>query len=157
MPPIYKIGNMWDKLSECDLFCITTNGTLRGDGKLVMGRGIAFQSIKHFPSIQSVAGHHIRQFNETHKTAPIPYGLLILKEFEPSIGLFQVKYNWWEPAQCKLIEWSTSKLRQLALDHPTKKIMLNFPGIGNGKLTQAEVRPIIDGLPSNVEVWKLYE
>lgn len=155
--PIHRTGNMWNEINKYDLFCITTNGTIRKDGCLVMGRGIAFEAISRFPDVQRLAGAEILEFNACRAKRgdpPRPYGFLVLRNYEPSVGLFQVKYNWWEQADVKLISLATLKLSRLAVDFPGMKIALNFPGIGNGKLSEDVVRPIIDSLPENVEVWK---
>lgn len=155
--PTYRTGNMWNEINKYDLFCITTNGTIRKDGCLVMGRGIAFEATSRFSNIQRLAGEKICEFNICHAKRgdpSKPYGLLILRNYEPSVGLFQVKYNWWEQADLKLIILATLKLKSLALGYPGMKIALNFPGIGNGKLSEDVVRPIIDLLPESIEVWK---
>lgn len=154
---VFCQGNMWNRRDQVDLFCITTNGTLRRDGKLVMGRGIAFEAISQFPEIQKTAGEAIRTFNEARikrGDPPSPYGLVTLRKYEPFVGLFQVKYNWWEQADVNLIKFSAQKLHQFAVDNPHKIIVLNFPGIGNGKLSEETVRPIVETLPGNVEIWK---
>ena len=39
--PIFKTGNMWTAFDETALFLLTTNSTVKRNGALVMGRGIA--------------------------------------------------------------------------------------------------------------------
>lgn len=40
-------------------------------------------------------------------------------------------------------------------DWKSKKIHLNFPGIGNGGLKRSNVLPLLERLPDNVKVWEL--
>lgn len=42
--PQFRPGNMWTAYAAADLFLISTNSTIRQDGALVMGRGIARQA-----------------------------------------------------------------------------------------------------------------
>ena len=59
-----------------------------------------------------------------------------------------------QPADLDLIQYSTNLLGQIAMHHPNKIILLNYPGIGNGKLSQELVRPILEQLPNNVWIYK---
>ncbi|MCO5205659.1 MAG: hypothetical protein M9928_11545, partial [Anaerolineae bacterium] len=59
--PQYRQGDMWSAWDSADLFVITTNSTLRADGALVMGRGIARQARNRFPGIAAALGRAIAQ------------------------------------------------------------------------------------------------
>jgi hypothetical protein len=73
-----------------------------------------------------------------------------------TIGLFQVKDHWANKATLELIATSVDILRKLAkTDWKDKKISLNFPGIGNGKLDRKDVLPLLHKLPDNVTIWEL--
>ena len=139
-----RVGDMLTYFVECDWCFITTNGSLKSNGALVMGAGIARQVRDRWPGIDKVCGAAV-------KASAQPYGLLLGKK----MGLFQVKYHWKQPAQLELIEYATIKLRMLAESQPGKVIFLNFPGIGYGGLSQSDVLPIIAQLPDNVIVWTL--
>ena len=65
---------------------------------------------------------------------------------------FPVKHNWWQPADLDLIAKSAEALEYMALSKPDTSFLLPRPGCGNGKLTWAEVRPVIKFLPDNVLV-----
>jgi len=45
-------------------------------------------------------------------------------------------------------------LAEWAIAHPDCRIDLNFPGIGNGRLSPDQVLPLIKQLPDNVHVWR---
>jgi len=54
----------------------------------------------------------------------------------------------------ELIQRSAEKLTVWASAHPDCRIDLNFPGIGNGRLSPAQVLPVVGQLPDNVHVWR---
>ncbi len=47
-------GNIWE--IPCKFRVITTNGQVRKDGRLVMGKGIALQARERFPGIDVILG-----------------------------------------------------------------------------------------------------
>lgn len=142
---IIKYGDMWSRFEEVDHFYITTNATIRKDGALVMGRGIARQAKQRLKGIDFLLGREIQNVGEL-------YGLIRAGSPTP-VGGFQVKYHWSDKADPALIAYSAIKLREEALRFADQSFCLNYPGIGNGRLRVAEVAPILEVLPDNVEVW----
>lgn len=134
-------GNMWSILDETDYFIVTTNSYIRKDGALVMGRGIAKQLATRHPLMPYRLAELIEHLGE--------YGVLM----DGMFGAFQVKYHFKDMADIELIHRSTIDLRRFALIAKDKRFDVNFPGIGNGRLTYDEVLPIIKLLPDNVHVW----
>jgi hypothetical protein len=57
--PQQQQGDMWSVYQEADLFLITTNATLKRNGALVIGRGIARQARDRFPGLDIALGRHI--------------------------------------------------------------------------------------------------
>lgn len=148
--PTFKIGNMWTIYEQTDLFLITTNSTLDKSNALIMGAGIAKQAKQRFPRIEEVMGHAV------HATCGNlgEYGLLISPRWPTAkLGAFQSKTQWQLPARLSVIQKSTSMLLEWVAQHPDSKVALNFPGIGYGRLSKASIRPILDQLPNNVEIW----
>lgn len=47
---------MWSAYDDADLFLITTNSTLKKNGALLMGRGIARQARDLFPGLDLALG-----------------------------------------------------------------------------------------------------
>lgn len=138
-------GNMWSAYEECDLFCITTNGTVF-NGKLVMGGGIALEAKKKFPGIDERFGEWITQVRQ-------PYCLSF--DVLSKIAAFQVKYDVNLPADLDLISKSTDRLIEwISTQNPGYKVHLNYPGIGLGNLVEVDVLPIVSKLPDSVTVWK---
>ena len=144
-------GNMWSIWQQTDLFCITTNATIKADGSLVMGAGIAKQANDRTPGLNlslgkaiNMAGRHGRHY----------YGLLTSPHWPSAkLAAFQVKAHWQQHASINLIHYSTQMLVAWCNRHPDKRVDLNFPGIGNGNLDYDLVLPIIQPLPDQVHVW----
>lgn len=147
---ILETGDMWNVLIKTDLFLITANSTVTASGKLVMGKGLARQARDRIPGLDLACGRLIG-----HR---VQYSLIILPDPFWPLGLFQVKLHWSEPARISLIEASTVCLKDyLERDERgkcLKKVVLNFPGIGNGQLERADVLPIISILPDIVHIWE---
>ncbi len=152
-----QVGDMWTAYDDADLFVITTNGIITKDYRLVMGRGIALQAKERLPDIDLVLGSEIStNFHRVEAKGAFLYGFLPPKYWpREKFGCLQVKYRWYESANVALIEFSVRKLRHWLNDHPDASVHMNYPGIGNGHLTQEAVRPIIEVLPDNVTVWKI--
>ena len=146
-----KYGNLMDSLWLYKSVFITANAFIKSNGELVMGRGFALSCAKKYPTLPAEAGRRI--------SGGI-FGLIVdaLVSTAPdrriALGLFQVKFNWWEDADLDLVEYSTRKLAQLADENPDKSYALNYPAIGNGKLAKELIEPIIETLPDNVDVWQ---
>ena len=149
--PQYMTGNMFDVFNLVDHFLITTNSTIKNNGELVMGRGIAKLVKDLWPDFPLHAGTQICASLNVPNVPGVKgqYGVIL----GPRIGLFQVKYHFQASADLNLIRASTQSLLGYATDNPSKAIALNFPGIGNGQRSIEEVKPIIDILPDNVQIW----
>jgi len=144
---------MFDK-AFTDVVLVTTNAFIKTNGKLVMGRGAAHQMMLRYPWTQLEFGRMVEFHARTHQNEP--YGVLISPmRVKPRLGIFQVKRHYSDAADLGLIAYSVSVLTEYAHMHPTTSIAMNYPGIGNGRLRQADVEPLLKALPDNVEVWTL--
>lgn len=149
--PRFCQGNMWSAYDQADLFLITTNSTLKKNGALVMGRGIARQARDLFPGLDRTLGREIarRCGNQGE------YGLLVSPRWPAAkLGAFQVKGHYSGPASLELIQRSTAELCAWCTEHPNARVELNFPGIGNGRLLKGDVLPIVGRLPDRVTIWE---
>lgn len=145
---VEEIGDMWQIYAQTDLFCITTNSTITKDDRLVMGRGIALQARDKLPGVDKYFGEQLKYHTQL-------YGLIVIENFHPQrIAAFQVKYHWRETADLDLIKFSTDKLNTYITKTKPSRVDLNYPGIGNGKLSEADVFPIIVELPDCVHIWR---
>lgn len=157
--PYFHCGDMWAAFATTDLFLITTNSTIRKDGALIMGCGIARQARDRFPGLAASLGQHILNTcggrSTLLRTSLGKYGLLVSPRWpEAKLGAFQVKYHYRLPASLELIQYSTAMLCAWCDAHPDAQVALNYPGIGNGSLHREAVLPIIAQLPEQVTIWE---
>ena len=139
-------GNMWNWREGIRV--VTGNSFLRKDGALVMGRGAANQLCVQVPGINLLFGKEIKRIcGHLGK-----YGLIMLN-YPYDYGIFQVKYHFKDKADLNLISYSVEKLRSWCWVYQSINIHMNYPGIGNGRLSAEEVKPIIDRLPDNVYIY----
>jgi hypothetical protein len=139
---IEKVGNFWKE--NYDYYIVTVNGTVKRDGSAVMGRGVAREAAQLYPQLPYQLGQMIK----THGSK-----LFIFAGFKQRIMTFPVKYEWFQKADLELIKRSTEELKEELRPHLT--FALPRPGCGNGQLSWEVVKPIVEGLPDNVHVWRL--
>lgn len=138
------IGNIWDQ--KATVLCITTNGIIRNDGALVMGRGVAKQCVNRNPGINFQFGGLVKA-NGNH------FQLTGLYDQFRELALFPVKVDWRKPAYLTLIEQSAARLSVCASNNQDSIFILPRPGCGNGGLLWEDVKPkIVNLLPDNVYV-----
>ena len=138
-----KSGNIWTIYDSCGLLVFTGNNTIKSNGALVMGKGLAKEVRDRFPGIDLEIGKRI----EGRRI----YGLVLVPDFR--IGALQVKYNFADQADLGLINYSIKELAKYARSNKKLEIHINFPGIGYGRLNKEDVLPIIETLPDNVSIW----
>ncbi len=144
-------GNIWG--SGADIICVTTNATVRTDGRLVMGRGAALECKQRFPGIDLEFGRKVRQW-EARFGLGTPYGVVLSGPNCLTLGAFQVKWSFRDAAEVELIRVSVQSLTKIAVETGAV-IALNFPGIGYGRLSRECVLPLLEPLPDNVTVYEL--
>jgi len=145
---------LWQRPEFPGMIVVTTNYTTKRNSALVMGRGAALQARERIPGIDVECGKAIIQhFGRTNE---LNYGFLVIRpENAPGkigFGIFQVKEHFRDSASLSLIEKSAKRLATWANEHPNVNIRMNFPGIGYGHLSAADVLPLLRVLPDNVLV-----
>lgn len=143
--PTFVKGDMWTAFGRTDLFLFTSNPVVNKRGQAVMGRGIALQVARRFPEAQLLFGSLLSNTN-------LPHTGVLGKFDDQLLGWFRVKDHFAQDAKPSIIQKSANLLSIVAPFYP--RIDLNFPGIGNGKLSRDEVLPLLEVLPSNVNVWE---
>ncbi len=151
---ILEYGNMWDIFGKTDLFLVTTNPIVKNNGACVMGRGIAKQIATRFPKLPFDLGERILNMGEGDYSS---CGYLGVYD-KQRVGYFMVKNHWANPAELSVIQDSITDLLY-AWEFPKQcgRIDMNFPGIGNGKLSIEQVMPLVQQLPDNVHLWQFKE
>jgi len=150
----FKRGQMWNAYVDCDAFCITTNSYIKKNGALVMGRGIARTARDLFDKTESALDKRLGSRIKEKCDHLGVYGIIPADPENSRIVAFQVKTHFREDASISLIRNSTQKLREVATSYSDRRFDLNFPGIGNGGLNSKDVRPVIEDLPDNVNIWR---
>ena len=113
--PTFTTGDMWTTFTETDLFLITTNATIKRNGALVMGRGIARQARDRFPGLDVALGKQIKNVcgnpSTQLRSGQGQYGLLVSPRWpRAKLGAFQVKRHYSQLASLELIRRSTTAL-----------------------------------------------
>lgn len=132
-------GDLFDFYDKGEWIVITTNGTVRNDGLLVMGRGVAEQAAKKIPGLQKDLGSVVLR-SGSHVWPMLKY----------RVFSYPVKWRWREMADPRLIKWSAQELAEkvnyvngIRLKSIERVYMVR-PGCGNGGLAWAAVRSIIE-------------
>ena len=128
------IGNIWDQ-KDADAICVTTNGVIKSNGQLVMGKGIALEAAKRFPDLPRVFGRLVNTFGNN----VYPY---IAGGF--TIFSFPTKHHWKDNSDIELIKKSAQQLVERTVTY--KHIYLTRPGCGCGGLEWQNVRNVLDSI-----------
>jgi hypothetical protein len=132
-------GDLWTY--PADWRGITTNGFVKTNGALVMGRGCAKEARDKIPDLDAKWGAQIKY-----------YGNVVMLDPENKLFTFPVKHRWWEDADLELIEESAKNLGEITRGDPEGIYLLPRPGCGNGGLNWEDVKPLLEDLPDNVLV-----
>ncbi len=129
------VGDIWDFHEQGKWIVITTNGTIKANGELVMGKGIALQARQRYPDIPKTLGSYIKE-----------YGTRVALDGQHGLIFFPTKYDWRKASDLKLIEVSACELTEqleLVKGYPTP-IYMPRPGCGNGGLNWEDVKPVLE-------------
>jgi hypothetical protein len=123
-------ADLWEV--DAALRVITTNGTVKTNGKAVMGRGCAAEARKRYIGIATKLGRWIREYGN------VPYFIY------QGLATLPVKHQWWEKADPDLIVKSVRILAQEARMYGYTSVVMPRPGCGNGGLAWEDVKPLIE-------------
>lgn len=140
---IDRVGNLWTE--PADFRVITTNGSVRKDGRAVMGRGCAHEAAQQFPHLPTMLGARLTlNGNRIHYFSDVALGA------DFGLFTFPVKHQWMEPASLELIAESVASFSRQLLTSAT--YVMPRPGCGNGRLRWTDVQPLLAPLPDSVIV-----
>jgi hypothetical protein len=131
-------GDLWTY--PADFRVITTNGTVKKDGRAVLGRGCAKEATLRYPGLAKALGARLQS----------PLGNTVYYFDAYRLFTFPVKHHWSQAADLALIRQSTAAFRGHLLASAT--YVMPRAGCGNGQLRWADVQPILAALPDNVVV-----
>jgi hypothetical protein len=137
-------GDLWSELGKADLVLVTANSYITRDDRLTMGCGAALEMKERFPGIDKLFGEMLRRAGlhlDKYGVAVVSHGGSPIAPLGTDLGLFQVKQHFMDQAQLDLISSSCHDLRVIAGDY--RRIAMNFPGIGAGRLSRENVEPFL--------------
>lgn len=141
-------GDLFD-ITDADAICVTTNGIVKPNGELVMGKGIALAFKEKWPTLTKVLGNMVREGgNNVHMVKPMK-SLTVKRDYMPYIFSFPTKHDWRDMSDINLIIQSCHQLvawvdQRRKLGDIWTKIVMTRPGCGNGGLDwERVVKPAI--------------
>lgn len=145
-------GDFWKFAKYADAICVTTNGVVKANGELVMGKGIALQFAQRWPRLPMLAGQLVEGLgNHVHYVAA-QFPEIDGTDHTVRVVTFPTKHHWRDKSDLNLIIQSAKELVKLANGDPTsrsrwEKVLLTRPGCGNGGLDwEREVKPAIQNI-----------
>jgi len=138
---IHIYGDLWSEEYDRCWRVITTNGFVKRNGQVVMGRGCAREAATRHPDLPLRLGRLLKRYGNR---------MFVFRRYR--LITFPVKHNWWEKADKELITRSARELYELAVGWSGEVFILPRPGCGNGGLRWSEVGPLLSFLPDNVWV-----
>lgn len=135
-----KEGDLFVVGRSCNALCLTTNGTVKNNGRAVMGRGVAQHARDNWPGTDRRLGHALRL------NGNIVQKIGTRRDYSRryAIVAYPVKHGWHEDADLDLIMQSAQQLVELADQEGWRTIALPRPGCGNGQQSWSVVKPLIE-------------
>lgn len=146
-------GDIWDLAEDFEAIVITTNGFIKDNGEVVMGRGIAKEAKERYPNLPKHLGDWVKANGNVPGITNIVPNITVYDVWRPYYLLtFPVKpaysFNgapgWMVNADIELIRESAKLLVDLVDKNDIKTVILPRPGCGNGRLKWGAVKPVIE-------------
>lgn len=124
-------GNIWD-FAERHHVAVTTNGIVKRDGTLVMGKGIALEAKQKWPKLPYILGQHVKV-----------NGNRVLYIAEYKLFSFPTKEDYRNNSSLSLIAKSAVELVEICDRFGINTVYLPKPGCGCGNLRWYDVYDVI--------------
>jgi hypothetical protein len=135
------VGNFWEEIGCYDAICCTTNMVVKGNGELVMGKGIALGFKRTYTYLPKEWGERTLLI----KNGKMDSNIIVSGFKKPYLVSFPTKYDWKDQSSLKLIGRSAHILYMVSQALGWNKILLTRPGCGNGGLDwEKEVKPVLE-------------
>lgn len=139
--PSYVTGDLWDYYERGYWVVVPTNIGWKSNGENVMGRGMALQAATRFPELPMWYGRLCKMFREDVGICLHPERLLL---FPTKPLADDPAMSWKQESSLKLIQKNLIDLRDICNMEGIKKVAMGYPGCGNGRLCEAQVRPLLN-------------
>ncbi|PLX66603.1 MAG: ADP-ribose-binding protein [Denitrovibrio sp.] len=131
----FETANLVDYIGKAPVV-VTTNGTVKKDGKANLGRGNAKEVGKAVSWLAEKLGYLVTNFgNHVH-------------HIDEMLISFPVEETWTSQADIMLVKRSAEELKRLADKQGWEKVYMPLPGCGFGGLRPStvinEIAPILD-------------
>lgn len=139
--------NMFKECKSGDALCITTNGVVNKEGKLIMGAGIAKDFRDNFKGIDKMLGSYVTKYgNRVFRVGEVELKVASEPVKIVTVFSFPTKNNWKDKSDLALIEQSCIQLKQVVEKFDVQgDIYIPAPGCSNGGLDWTkEVKPVIE-------------
>jgi len=126
-------GNLWDFYINdgrhpASPVIVTTNGVLKEDGKLVMGKGVALSATYKYPDIDAILGRMVKWYG--NKPFYIKGANMIS---------WPTKHDWRYDSSMSLIVEGAYIIKEMIDFYDFKYVYSPWPGCGNGNLDKDKV------------------
>lgn len=133
-----KKENIFGSEQKYDAICVTTNGIVRNNGRLVMGAGVAKAFKEKYPGLDLELGKKVSQYGN------VPF---VIYRQGTAIVSFPTKHNWRHKSDIGLIMNSAKTLVKITSGRFWTSVALTPPGCGNGGLDwKTQVEPALKGI-----------
>lgn len=135
---IEKTGDLWELAkAESAPVVITTNSSVKKNGRAVMGAGCALEAKDRFADIDLVLGQMLARDGNHVAILSLGVGSLCIVSFP-------TKYNWFDKSDLTLIKRSARELAGLMTDLSVPRVIMPRPGCGYGGLRWSVVKPVLE-------------
>lgn len=135
----------YESFIRFDGICFTSNGVIKANGELVMGKGVAYDFKVRFPSLPRDAAllvrecgnvPHIIRYHSGISKGRLSFG----QKFRTALISFPTKDHFKDASNINLIRKSAIILMNIIEENKFKSVALPAPGCGNGGLVWSVVK-----------------
>lgn len=153
-----EYGNIFDYIGKADCICVTTNGTIKSNGELVMGAGVAKQFYDKFKDLDIARilanklykGTPLKKMHVVNNADNICYKAIDAKDNHGTHVLsFPTKHHFMDKGDLDLIIKSAKRAVVFADMYNLDNIIIPSPGTGCGKLNEDDVYKELDKILDN--------
>lgn len=152
-------GNIFNYIGKVDCICITTNGTIKTNGELVMGAGVAKQFYDKYNSTHNIAKKlatllyggepNLKKLHVVPAQQNLCYRAIPAEQNNgTNVVSFPTKNHFMDKGDLELIKRSARRMVAFANEYNLNSILIPSPGTGCGQLNEkdvyAELNKILD-------------
>lgn len=133
-------GNLWNVASHYDAIVVTTNGAVKKNGALVMGRGLAKQFAERYPQLPKEFGQLVSKHGNRPHWAYSHAG-------QPKLLSLPTQPHWKIKSTYDFVLQQCTLLQELVTKLNLERVLTVRPGCGLGGLDWTQLKPQL------VKIW----